>query len=105
MFSLKMIPGAAYRLNEKISIGGGLLGHYTKAKMNALSPATGEKTDYSGGSDIDLGFNLGAIYKQNDQLTYGFNYSRGATSKIDDYAGQVFFLLETRLSGLTTLAA
>lgn len=64
-------PSLAYKINDQLSIGGGVSVQYAKAKLGmVMGPIDGELTADS----IDWGFNLGVMYEPTETLRLGLSY-------------------------------
>ncbi len=76
--TLNINPSLAYKLNDQLSIGGGISAQYIKATLtNALdySPLSAPDGNIEvEGSDWSWGFNLGAIYQFTDTTRIGLAY-------------------------------
>lgn len=74
-------PVVAMKLNEKHSVGVGLVGQYSKAKLRkyadaGLHPQLGQLDAYSQvkGDDWGFGYHLGYLYDMNDRIRVGATY-------------------------------
>ena len=89
--TINVNPAAAWKINERFSVGGGVSVQYMRAKLtNAIDTGTicaahsttcgtpgNAATDSSvmlKGDDISVGFNLGTVFKPDDQTTLGVAY-------------------------------
>ena len=89
--TINVNPAAAWKINEHFSVGGGVSVQYMRAKLtNAIDTGTicaansttcgtpgNAATDSSvmlKGDDISVGFNLGTVFKPDDQTTLGVAY-------------------------------
>ena len=113
--TINVNPAVSWRLNEKISIGGGISVQYVKAKLtnaidssstclgfaarglvagascaaNGLTTPGNAATDSYvklEGDDISLGFNLGVVFKPNEQTTLGLAYRSMIEQNLDGKA-------------------
>ncbi len=81
-FTLKVIefnPTVAYRINNKFSIGGGVRGIYSDAKVfsEGVTTAFGRPAVVRRevrGDSIDIGYNLAVVYRSLDNLKMGLIY-------------------------------
>jgi long-chain fatty acid transport protein len=85
--TINVNPAAAWKINERFSVGGGVSVQYMRAKLTSAIdsrffcggcvPEGNAATD-SGvkleGDDISMGFNLGTVFKPDDQTTLGVAY-------------------------------
>ena len=115
--TINVNPAAAWKINEHFSVGGGVSVQYMRAKLtnaidsgavcsavgggSACSPLLGNATTDSGvkleGDDISVGFNLGTVFKPNDQTTLGVAYR----SKIQqNLRGTATFTRSSALNGI-----
>ncbi len=119
--TININPAVAWKPNEKLSIGGGISVQYVKAKLtnaidsSAICRATAAVGTCSAlglavpgnaatdsyvkleGDDISLGFNLGMVFKPNEQTTLGLAYRSTIEQNLD---GKAKF---KRSAGLNTL--
>lgn len=113
--TININPAVAWKVNEKFSVGGGISVQYVKAKLtNAidssstclgfaarglvagascatnglLTPGNAATDSYVKleGDDISLGFNLGAVFKPNEQTTLGLAYRSMIEQNLDGKA-------------------
>lgn len=78
ILSTNINPMIAYKVNSQLSIGGGLMAQYIKARFTTNAAKVK-------GDDWGYGFNLGVKYKLNDKLQFGAGYRSAIKHKI---AGQ-----------------
>lgn len=119
--TININPAVAWKPNDKLSIGGGISVQYVKAKLtnaidsSAICRATAAVGTCSAlglavpgnaatdsyvkleGDDISLGFNLGMVFKPNEQTTLGLAYRSTIEQNLD---GKAKF---KRSAGLNTL--
>ena len=109
--TINVNPAAAWKVNERFSVGGGVSVQYMRAKLtNAIDSraicGAGCTTSWGNaatdssvkleGDDISMGFNLGTVFKPDEQTTLGVAYR----SKIQqNLKGMATF---TRSSALNT---
>jgi long-chain fatty acid transport protein len=80
VLTININPAVAYRVNDKLSIGGGVSAQYIDATLSSMVDVTGySSTDYdilveNSGDDWGYGFNLGLIYEINEATRFGFSY-------------------------------
>ena len=78
--TINVNPAAAWKINEHFSVGGGVSAQYMRAKLTnaiGLGTSTNVANDSSvmlKGDDISVGFNLGTVFKPDDQTTLGVAY-------------------------------
>lgn len=113
--TINVNPAVSWKLNDKLSIGGGVSVQYVKAKLtNAidssstclglaarglvagascaanglLTPGNAATDSYVKleGDDISLGFNLGVVFKPNEQTTLGLAYRSMIEQNLDGKA-------------------
>lgn len=78
--TINVNPAAAWKVNERFSVGGGVSAQYMRAKLTnaiGLGTSTNAANDSSvmlKGDDISVGFNLGTVFKPDDQTTLGVAY-------------------------------
>jgi long-chain fatty acid transport protein len=116
--TINVNPAAAWKINEHFSVGGGVSVQYMRAKLtNAIdsgavctavgglaetcSPLLGNAATDSSvkleGDDISVGFNLGTVFKPDDQTTLGVAYR----SKIQqNLKGTATFTRSSALNGI-----
>lgn len=88
LMSSTVTPMAAYKLNDKLSIGAGLQMQYIKARLTSSATGTGGthlaslgKTSLEGDA-FDIGYQLGAMYEFNDKTRLGVNYRSEINHKL-----------------------
>lgn len=88
LMSSTVTPMAAYKLNDKLSIGAGLQMQYIKARLTSSATGTGG-TPYASlgktsleGDAFDIGYQLGAMYEFNDKTRLGVNYRSEINHKL-----------------------
>lgn len=88
VMSSTVTPMAAYKLNDKLSIGAGLQMQYIKARLTSSATGTGG-TPYASlgktsleGDTFDIGYQLGAMYEFNDKTRLGVNYRSEINHKL-----------------------
>jgi len=91
MSTININPMASYKVNEQLSIGGGLEAQYIKTRLTnmvdvgtALSQPAGSADGIgkAKGDDWGYGFNLGLKYKFNDKFQAGIGYRSKIEHKI-----------------------
>jgi len=91
MSTININPMASYKVNEQLSIGGGLEAQYIKTRLTnmvdvgtALSQPAGSADGIgkAKGDDWGYGFNLGLKYKFNDKFQAGIGYRSKIKHKI-----------------------
>ncbi|MCB1770087.1 MAG: outer membrane protein transport protein, partial [Candidatus Competibacteraceae bacterium] len=78
LLTVDINPSIAYRINDQLSIGGGVSAQYAEAKLtqalfNPLAPANDGNAKVKG-DDWGFGFNLGATYEFDPQTRVGLSY-------------------------------
>ena len=88
VMSSTVTPMAAYKLNDKLSIGAGLQMQYIKARLTSSATGTAG-TPYASlgktsleGDAFDIGYQLGAMYEFNDKTRLGVNYRSEINHKL-----------------------
>lgn len=76
-------PSIAVKVNEQLSIGGGIDIQKATADLTSAAFATTEGISRLEGDDWSVGYNVGAVYKPNDQLTLGAHYRYGVRHVLD----------------------
>jgi long-chain fatty acid transport protein len=82
LMSFSILPGAAFRINEKLSIGGNVnityatLDYYI-ALANPLPERPDGKVKVENADDWDVGFNLSALFELNEDTRFGVIYFSG----------------------------
>ncbi|MBE6462170.1 MAG: transporter [Alphaproteobacteria bacterium] len=72
--SVTVTPMAAYKVNDKLSLGAGLQMQYIKAKLsNSANSYMVDKTRLEGDT-FDIGYQLGALYEFDDDTRVGLAY-------------------------------
>ncbi len=82
---VKISPVAAYRVNDKFSVGFGPEYYYVKEVIYNGGGADGGGSgwDYTmEGDGNGLGFTFGSLYQATDALRIGFSYHSGATAEL-----------------------
>lgn len=75
IFSMNVNPMVSYRVNERLSIGGGLQVQHFRADLSqAVSPAPGAPDLSLKASDTSVGFNLGVAWKPWEGTAIGLGY-------------------------------
>ncbi|MDD2834275.1 MAG: outer membrane protein transport protein [Methylotenera sp.] len=119
--TINVNPALSWKVNERLSVGGGVSVQYVKAKLtnaidsSAICRATAALATCSAlglavpgsaatdsyvkleGDDISLGFNLGVLFKPNEQTSLGLAYRSMIEQNLD---GKAKF---RRSAGLNTL--
>lgn len=68
---MKIAPGLAYKLSDKLSLGAALNLDYAMMDFEAGSVA---EVAHNDGEAYGLGFTVGALYEATDELSFGFAY-------------------------------
>lgn len=80
---------ASYKVNNHLSIGGGPTIDYFSARLTqannagTLSLLAGDSTTDLSGDDVGVGYNLGILYKFNDNTRVGLDYRSRVQHEID----------------------
>ena len=82
LMSVSFIPAAAYRINDKFSVGGGVNITYATLDMDVAipNPLPGQsdgKVKVEDADDWDVGFNLGVLFELNEDTRLGVTYFSG----------------------------
>jgi long-chain fatty acid transport protein len=82
LMSFSLIPGAAYRINEKLSIGGNVNITYATLDLDVAIPnpepgASDGKAKVEDADDWDVGFNLSMLFELNEDTRLGVIYFSG----------------------------
>jgi len=81
-------PTAAYKCNDKLSIGGGIVVSYAELEITRSLPVTDvdglESQVNISGEKIGWGYNVGISYRMNEKLNFGFAYRSRVGYKIAD---------------------
>jgi long-chain fatty acid transport protein len=82
LMSFSAIPAAAFRINEKLSIGGSVNITYGTLDMDVAipNPEPGQadgKVKVEDADDWDVGFNLGVLFELNEDTRFGVIYFSG----------------------------
>ncbi|MCJ7500274.1 outer membrane protein transport protein, partial [bacterium] len=111
---VKINPSAAYRVNDQWSVGFGidlysvldasLQNDISSSVVNALTSGAinAVGTQELAGDGTSIGFNVGALYNANDNLSFGFAYRSGTTMEID---GDVSLKVKATGTEFTTFSA
>jgi long-chain fatty acid transport protein len=82
LMSFSLLPGAAFRINEKLSVGGNVnityatLDYYIALPNPAPAQPDG-KVKVENADDWDVGFNLSALFELNEDTRFGVIYFSG----------------------------
>lgn len=104
--NVNVSPSVAYRVNDSLSLGGGVQVGYVKARLsqalnlNALAPGSGDGLAKLEGEDIGYGFDLGALYEFTPQSRIGINWRSSMKYTLD---GEATFQKPTALAGVASL--
>lgn len=89
---LDVAPSAAYKVNNWLSIGGGLNVQYAKATLKNAIPAPGltQSTTTDGetsleGDDVTAGFNAGLLLKPVEGTKIGLHYKQGLSHTLEGH--------------------
>lgn len=75
--TLDFQPSIAIKLNDILSIGGGINIQFADANLESIvfrSPVFGEEDNQLNGDDTSLGYNIGLLYQPVDSTTFGLHY-------------------------------
>ncbi len=68
-------PTLSYKINDRVSVGGGLVISRIYGKLTSNYPAPGQDADIEiEGDDIAYGYNIGVLVDLTEQLTWGLTY-------------------------------
>lgn len=93
-------PTFSYKINDKISIGAGLVlvqGNVKFQKALAYSPDSYVKMN---GSDFNVGFNIGAFYQANTKLSFGIDYRSKINMTVE--GGSALFYIPESLQSIVS---
>ena len=81
--TINVQPSIAYKVNDKLSVGGGVDIQYADAILTsaAFAGALGQST--LNGDDISFGYNVGVMYEPTPQTTLGLHYRSQVNHKLD----------------------
>ncbi len=88
LHTLDFQPSLAWKINDKLSIGGGLNIQYASANLESIRPIAGpaEGTSTLNGEDTSIGYNFGLLYEPIEGTNLGAHYR----SRINhDLAGRI----------------
>lgn len=75
IYTFDMNPSFAYKVNDFISIGGGVSVQYAKAELGMRMPVAGQLVHANvEGDSWDWGYNLGVMISPTDKLRFGLSY-------------------------------
>lgn len=74
-------PSAAYKVNDKLSIGGGMNIEYVDADLYSAAGLAGRSRLQ--GDDISFGYNLGMMYQIDEANRVGLHYKSQVNHKLD----------------------
>ncbi len=88
-------PSFAVKLNDKLSIGGGVNIQYADANLEKIvNLGAGETTSILNGDDMTIGYNLGILYEPIEGTTLGAHYRSGLNHELE---GRVDIIGSTNL--------
>lgn len=89
---LDVAPSAAYKVNEWLSLGGGLNIQYAKATLKNAIPAPGLSQSITTdgetsleGDDISMGFNAGLLFEPAADTKIGLHYKQGLSHTLEGH--------------------
>lgn len=82
VISATTTPMAAYKVNDKLSVGAGLPIQYIKAKLSNSAPGGLPNDVALKGDTIDVGYQLGAMYEFNEDARIGVGYRSEINHKL-----------------------
>lgn len=111
IIAVDVAPSVAYKINPRLSIGGGIDFQYMEAKLvNALpnpgdlgNPASDGKLSIDGES-FGVGYNVGVLFKPTDALNLGFSYRAAIDQDLSGRSNQLFAGATTLKDVSTTVA-
>ena len=85
IMTLSVMPGVAYRVNEKLSLAAGAGFMYGTMDMDVSIPTPGPdgEAELSDVDDSDWGYNLSALYEFNDKTRMGLGYVSEIEMELD----------------------
>lgn len=81
--TINVQPSVAYKLTDKLSIGGGVDFQYVDAELTANAFAGTEGTSTLKGDDISYGYNFGLMYDVTPETRLGLHYRSQINHKLD----------------------
>lgn len=83
--TINVQPSVAYKVNDRLSIGGGIDVQYADAELTStvFVGAGNEGVSTLEGDDISYGYNLGMMYDVTDQTRIGLAYRSQVNHKLD----------------------
>ncbi len=95
--AVDVAPSLAYKINPRLSVGGGIDFQYIDAKLvNALpnpgdlgNPASDGKLSIAG-EGFSVGYNVGVLYKPTEALNLGLTYRSAIDQDISGQSTQIF---------------
>ncbi len=94
LLTLNAQPSIAYKLNDAVSLGGGLDIQYADATLTSalppLTPGDPDGVNRLSGDDISLGWNAGILVKLDSGVRLGLHYRSGVTHSLKgDYEAEL----------------
>lgn len=81
---LTLAPTIAWKASDRLSIGAGLQINHVKADLRqGISPFPATDQFKFEGDDTSFGYNIGILWKLNEQHVFGLNYQSRSTSKFE----------------------
>ena len=82
--TINVAPSVAYKINDMISVGGGLGIQYADAELqNVVNFGAGEGISTLEGDDITVGYNLGVTVKPLPTTEFGLHYRSAISHELD----------------------
>lgn len=95
-------PSFAVKVNDKLSIGGGVNIQYVDANLEkTVNLGAGETTSILNGDDMSIGYNFGLLYEPIEGTTFGAHYRSGINHKLEgrvDIIGTANFVATANLN-------
>ena len=84
LMTINVAPTVAYKINDRLSIGGNVQAQYADAKLtNAFFDGVGDGRTTLKGDDIAFGWGIGALWEATDDTRVGVNYRSRVVQKLD----------------------
>ncbi len=83
LMTINVAPSAAYKVNDMVSIGGGIDIQYADAELKSAAWAGTEGTSTLEGDDISVGYNLGVQVQATPSTEVGLHYRSAISHELD----------------------
>ncbi len=109
--SIDVAPSVAYKLDQRLSIGGGIDFQYMEAKLVSAIPNPGDLGNPASdgkltidGEGFSVGYNLGVLWKATDALNIGLSYRAAMDQDLGGGSVQTVLGTTTNRDVSTTIA-